>query len=62
MTCFDRYIGRAIELVKLGYAMTEVTYMLVSGCGTTEEAHLVARAAQVFVRGLKRRERRIFWM
>lgn len=49
MTCFDRSIQRAIHLRKLGFNTAQIAAMVFSTCGDMGKAHLVARAAKVFV-------------
>lgn len=49
MTCFDRSIQRAIYLRERGFNTAQIAAMVFSTCGSMEAAHLVARAAKVFV-------------
>lgn len=58
MNCFDHQIKRAIELGRMGYAVSQITQLIEPECQSHESAHLIARAAQVFLRGRSRRQRK----
>ncbi len=62
-SCFDDQIQRAIELAKAGYAVTQVAQLIMSECSSPDRAHLVARAAQTFVKMMSRQGRRgVVWI